>query len=81
MNDPLIRSELDTDLRRMDHMKHENAPEGANAYKVKVEPSTRTYNPLMHRFRYEIQYGKLDKDKFIPLGEPENTQTEALPMI
>src|SRR3989338_5113979 len=36
MNNPEIRAELGTDLRRMDRLRHEGMPEGSDAYKVKV---------------------------------------------
>lgn len=81
MDNSTIQSELNTDLRRMDHLSHDKVPEGTNAYKVTVEPSEKTYGAFHHRFRFEIQYGKLDGDKFIPLGKPKKTQSEALPMI
>jgi len=76
-----IQAELNTDLRRMDHLKHEKKPEGSDAYRVKVMPSTQTYTPLFHRFRFEIQYGKLVNGELEPKGEPVLYQTETLPMI
>ena len=81
MNDPEIQSELRTDLRRMDRLKHEEMPEGSDAYRVKVMPSTRTYMSGLHRFRFEIQYGSLVNGEFEPKGEPVLYQTESLPMI
>jgi len=81
MNDEYIQKELGKDLQRMDKLPHnKKAPEGANAYKVTVEPSTQTYMPCFHRFRFYIQYGKLKNDEFIPLDKPIRTQSEALPL-
>ncbi|MBI2631927.1 hypothetical protein HYW75_02910 [Candidatus Pacearchaeota archaeon] len=76
-----IMGELITDLRRMDHLKHLESPDGCNAYKLRVLPSLRTYSILLHRFRFEIQYGILVNDKFRPVGKVVNQQTETLPMI
>ena len=81
MDNPEILAELDTDLRRMDYMKHEEMPEGSDAYRVKVSPSTRTYMPGLHRFRFEIQYGKMIDGELKPKGEVALYQTETLPMI
>lgn len=81
MNDPEIQAELRTDLRRMDRLRHEEMPEGCDSYRVKVMPSTRTYMPGLHRFRFEIQYGNLVDDKLKPKGEVVFYQTETLPMI
>ncbi|MBI2130083.1 hypothetical protein HYU07_07710 [Candidatus Woesearchaeota archaeon] len=81
MADPEIKSELETDLRRMDRLKHENIPEGVNTYRVKVSPSTRTYMPGLHRFRFEIRYGNMKDSEFEPKGETVFHQTETLPMI
>lgn len=82
LRNPSILADFDTDLRRIDSMKHEDAPEGCDAYLVKVRPSTQTYRPGLYRFLFEIQYGKLVSDKdFEPLGEVENYQSETLPMI
>jgi len=81
INNSQIKHELEIDLRRMDHINHEDAPKGTEAYILIVEPSQRTYSSMLYRFRFEIQYGKYDSNKFIPLGEPKKTQSEALPMI
>ena len=81
MDNPEIRAELETDLRRMDHMKHEEMPEDSDAYKVRVLPSTRTYMPGLHRFRFIMQYGKMLDGELKPKGEEVVYQTETLPMI
>jgi hypothetical protein len=81
MNDPLIKSELEIDLRRMDRLKHEEMPDGVNAYNVIITPSTRTYSPLLHRFLFEIQYGCIIGNNFEPKGKPLRYQSETLPMI
>jgi len=81
IKDPEIHSELHVDLRRMDHMPHERAPLGVDAYRVEVTPSTQTYFPGLHRFRFKIQYGKINGDEFEPTGEPVFYQTETLPML
>ena len=81
MNDPKIRSELETDLRRMDRLQHENIPKGVDTYRVKVSPSTRTYMPGLHRFIFEIKYGNIKGGEFEPKGETVFHQTETLPMI
>ncbi|MEK6933427.1 MAG: hypothetical protein AABW75_00960 [Nanoarchaeota archaeon] len=81
MNNPEIRVELNTDLRRMDHLRHEEMPEGSGVYRVKVMPSTRTYLPGLHRFRFEIQYGNMLDGELKPKGEKVLYQTETLPMI
>ena len=80
MENETIQGELAIDLERMDLMKHD-APKKANAYKVIVEPSLVTYDEHFHRFRFEIQYGILKKDKFNPIGESIRTQSEALPFL
>ena len=76
-----IQYELSIDLERMDLMKHENIPKKVNAYKVIVTPSVVTYTDFLHRFRFEIQYGTLKKDKFKQIGESIKTQSEALPFL
>jgi len=81
MKDPKIQWELETDLRRMDNLRHENMPEGANAYAVTVTPSIQTYSRGLHRFRFEIQYGLMNGDRFEPLGKSALYQSETLPMI
>lgn len=80
-DDPEIASELRTDLRRMDHLEHADMPDGCDAYRVKVLPSARTYQPGLHRFSFEIQYGNLIDEEFEPKGETFFYQTETLPMI
>jgi hypothetical protein len=80
VHDPLIKSELEIDLRRMDALKHEGRPEIANAYMVRVTPSI-TYNPLQHMFNYEILYGINKGGVFQTIGSPVKLQTETLPMI
>lgn len=81
VNDPEIQRELKTDLRRMDSLRHEHMPKGVNAYKVTATPSTVTYMLGLHRFKFKIQYGCIDNNKFEPKGEPVFYQTETLPMI
>tara|TARA_Y100000310_G_scaffold345322_1_gene463769 strand:+ start:1844 stop:2125 length:282 start_codon:yes stop_codon:yes gene_type:complete len=81
MTDPDIPWELGTDLRRMDHLQHTGAPEGADAYRVTVTPSQRTYVPGFHRFRFEIQYGRVKEDEFEPIGDSVWKQSEGLPLI
>ena len=78
MDDPKVRAELETDLRRMDRLRH---PEDNDAYRVKVSPSTETWSAELHRFRFEIQYGSLVGGEFKPKGETVRHQTESLPMI
>ncbi len=81
MDDLGIQYELAIDLRRMNALEHESAPENITAYKVKVTPSTQTYSEGLHRFRFEIQYGNLNNNHFEPKGESVFYQTETLPMI
>lgn len=81
VKDPEITAELNTDLRRMDCLKHLEAPKEAGHYRVKVTPSARTFAPGLHRFRFELTYGNLEGEKFVPIGEPILYQTETLPMI
>ncbi|MBI3034293.1 hypothetical protein HYY72_03975 [Candidatus Woesearchaeota archaeon] len=81
ISDPEIRWELETDLRRMDRLPHDDVPENADAYMVKVTPSVRTYMPGLHRFRFELQYGRMNNGAFEPEGKPALYQTETLPMI
>jgi hypothetical protein len=81
MDDPHIKYELEADLRRMDFIRHEDAPKDAEACRVIVEPSSITYSQILHRFRFEIQYGKYDNGRFVALGDAQKTQSEALPMI
>lgn len=81
MSDPEIRSELETDLRRMNYMEHYDIPKGANAYTVTVRPSSQTYRHSLHRFTFEIRYGRMNNGEFEPQGEPVFRQTETLPMI
>ena len=80
-DNPLIRNELDIDLRRMNRLDHSEAPDGADAYRVVVKPSSATYSEFLHRFIFEIQYGKFDGGEFIPLGEVLKKQTETLPFL
>ena len=81
IDNPEIRSDLDIDLRRMDLMKHEAAPEDADTYSVVVRPSTKTYYLGLYRFIFNIQYGKMEGEEFKPMGEPEQYQSETLPMM
>ncbi|OIO61477.1 hypothetical protein COY26_02370 [Candidatus Woesearchaeota archaeon CG_4_10_14_0_2_um_filter_33_10] len=81
IDDPGVKYDLETDLRRMDRMKHDEAPKNIEAYKVKVEPSVQTYMPGFHRFRFKFQYGKLIGDKFVPIGKPIKKQSENLPYL
>ena len=81
MTNPIIQSELEIDLRRMDRLSHDGSPENANTHKVTVTPSIRTYSPGLHRFRFEIQYGKKEGDEFTPIGEPIYYQSETLPFL
>lgn len=75
-----IKYELDIDLERFEKYKHENIPQGANSYTLKVEPSQVTYSSLLCRFRFEIQYGISEKNKeFKPIDKPIKTQSECLP--
>lgn len=80
MNNPKIKSELETDLKRMDHLKHEEMPKDSDAYKVRVKPSKKTYTSNLYRFIFEIQYGKITEQGFEPKGETIIYQTESLPM-
>lgn len=79
--DTEIRRELNIDLRRMDHMKHEEMPQGSNAHKVMVLPSTQTWGPGFHRFCFRITYGNLVGNEFMPNSKEVLYQTETLPMI
>ena len=80
MDNSQIAYELEIDLERMDKLEHKTAPKTANSYKVTVRPSTVTYSEMMYRFRFEIQYGYLKKNKeFRPIGKSLQTQSEALP--
>jgi len=81
MADPEIQAELETDLRRMDKLKHEEMPEFCDSFRVRVMPSLRTYRPGLHRFRFEIQYGNIVNGEFKPKGDLVEYQTETLPMI
>jgi len=81
ITDLKIKGELETDFKRMESLNLENAPNNAEAYKVKVSPSIRTYMPGLHRFRFEIQYGNFINGEFKPVGEILFYQTETLPMI
>jgi len=81
MTNPAIKADLDIDLRRMDAMKHEDMPDGCDAFSVRVRPSTRTFRPGLYRFRFEIQYGHLVNGELKPKGEPVDYQTETLPML
>ena len=82
MDNPDIKLCLETDLRRMDKMRHGEIPEGVDVYKVNVTPSIQTYSmPGMYRFQFEIQYGNKKEDEFEPKGEPVFRQTETLPMV
>ena len=81
MKDPLIQRELETDLRRMDRLRHDGAPENSNAYRVTVTPSVKTYYPGLHRFRFFIQYGELHGEQFKPIGDTVRYQSETLPML
>ena len=81
MEDSEIRLCLNTDLRRMDKLRHEEMPEGVDAYLVNVTPSEETYMPEMYRFHFEIQYGNMNDDEFEPKGESVFYQTETLPMV
>jgi len=81
LTDPKIEWELEIDLRRMDKLRHEYMPEGANAYRVTVTPSTQTYSRGLHRFLFELQYGLINSDQFEPFGNPVRYQSETLPMI
>jgi len=77
-----IKYELEIDLERMNKLEHNEAPKKANAYKVKVEPSQVTYSEMLYRFRFELQYGYLKKNKeFRPIGKSIKTQSEALPFL
>ncbi|PIN93798.1 hypothetical protein COU54_01625 [Candidatus Pacearchaeota archaeon CG10_big_fil_rev_8_21_14_0_10_31_24] len=78
--DPTISNELNIDLKRMDKLSHDDAPEDINAYEVKVRPSNRTFRPGLYRFIFEIQYENIIDNKFKPKGETEFYQTETLPM-
>lgn len=81
MKDPEIRRELEIDLKRMDRLPHDESPKNSNAYKVNVTPSTQTYHPGLHRFRFLIQYGELAGEQFKPLGDVVRFQSETLPML
>ena len=81
MNDPEIKWELETDLRRMNRLPHKNMPKNVDTYKVKVTPSTQTYMQGLHRFIFEIRYGMIKKGKFQPKGKHVLYQSETLPMI
>jgi hypothetical protein len=65
----------------MDKLRHENLPENADAYLVKVMPSSQTYTSHLHRFIFEIQYGTMKDETFLPIGKPVRYQSETLPMI
>lgn len=81
VTDPEIMFDLETDLRRMDKLRHGEIPEGVDVYRVNVTPSDHVYMPGMYRFKYEIQYGNVEENEFEPKGEPVFYQTETLPMI
>jgi CheY-like chemotaxis protein len=77
--DPMIKFELDQDLKRMDHLRY--LPDGVDAYSAKVNPSTQTYSEMLHRFLFEVQYGNIVGKDFVAEGEPVMYQSEGLPMI
>jgi hypothetical protein len=80
IEDPEIARELGIDLNRMNHMTH-NSPDNTNAYRIIVSPSSQTYSPGLHRFTFNIQYGRLDGEVFKAIGQSIERQSETLPMI
>jgi hypothetical protein len=82
LDDPAIREALESDLRRIDLLKHESMPAGADKYILTILPSNRTYNPkLMRKFRFEIRYGKINENnRFEFLGRPVEYTSETLPV-
>ena len=75
-----IKKDLDIDLKRLAYFEND-APSGANAYRVEIQPSRQTFRPGLYRFTFEIQYGILHGEIFSPIGEKIYRQTETLPMI
>ena len=65
-------SDLDIDLRHLNKLEHESAPEESNAYLLKVRPSATVYGPYRYHFEFEIQYGKSEDYEVLDetLGEP-----------
>ena len=79
--DNSVMEDLYTDMRRMDQMTHEFAPDNANAYRVTVRPNPESYMSGFHRFIFNIQYGVLEGDRFTPLGEADVRGSERLPLL
>lgn len=80
MNNLEIQKGLEIDLKRMNKLKHELAPEEADKYMVKVRPAA-DYRQGLYRFIFEIQYGYCYGYDFIPVGEKIEYSTQTLPFL
>ena len=67
---------LDIDMLRLAKFDHSRKPEQTEAFKVTVRNGF-----YFDSFLFEIQYGKMVKGQFEPIGKPYTTCSELLPYL
>lgn len=67
---------LDIDLLRLAKFDHSRKPEQTEAFKVTISNGF-----YFDSFIFEIQYGRIIKGQFEPIGKPYVTCSEALPYL